>query len=576
MAAPTDLPRGLDAAHHRHLDIHEDEIEAFPRDALDSLGPVAGQFHAKTQKTQQPLGHGAVDRIVLHQKDAAPIDGLSIGFGLPALGRPPFAGPRLGHRQLEPEGASVAQGAADSDTSAEALGDPPADGEAEPCPAIAAGGRAVDLAELAEQHRHGLLGDADPGVGDLDPEAVRRAEPACHHDRALRRELHGVPCQVDQELPQPRGVRPYLDRREVDPQGHAARVHAGRQHRAEGVRDLGQRDAMGLELHLARLELGEVEDVGDDLEQMIARLTHHGEEAPLVGRHRRSGQELRGADDAVQGCPDLVAHGGEEGGFRPARRPGPQGDGAVALAQEGELAAHTGDQAHLDHEKDDDPGEPHDKGGDVHAQHGLESSHLFAGIDPRGAQRRVGDQHQRIGALHHGLDPRLQGDEIAPRQLRRGGGQRVHRVGQGQDLASGLRRVVADVLRGVELDREVAFVQERGATVEDVVGLHDRRQVGGVAGQENLVDDRPQAGRLPVGLEGGPHGILADAVLHRPSAFVEEAEEVDCAEEQQDADAAKHRQAAPQGARGGPVRAAAPAVHPPTSMDFTCQTERLK
>ena len=85
----------------------------------------------------------------------------------------------------------------------------------------------------------GLVGDAESGVGDLDAEPVRFAAPAAHSHRAPGRELHRVAGQVHQKLPQTRGIRPHFQRREVDPQGNAARVHTGREHAAKAVRDLG-------------------------------------------------------------------------------------------------------------------------------------------------------------------------------------------------------------------------------------------------------------------------------------------------------------------------------------------------
>jgi hypothetical protein len=54
------------------------------------------------------------------------------------------------------------------------------------------------------------------------------------------------------------------------------------QHVDRGVDRLGQRELRVLELELARLDLGQVEDVVDDLQQRVARAADHRGVAALL------------------------------------------------------------------------------------------------------------------------------------------------------------------------------------------------------------------------------------------------------------------------------------------------------
>ncbi len=74
-----------------------------------------------------------------------------------------------------------------------------------------------------------------------------------------------------------------------------------------------------VELELAGLHLGEVEDVVDDRHQRLAGATHGLRESLLLRRQAGVEQQLRHADHAVHRRADLVAHVGQELGLH-ARR----------------------------------------------------------------------------------------------------------------------------------------------------------------------------------------------------------------------------------------------------------------
>ena len=92
-----------------------------------------------------------------------------------------------------------------------------------------------------------------------------------------------------------------------------------RSDRGDGV---VQVEIRGIEVDLAGLDLGEVEQVVDQREQGVARVLHDAEELPLLGRERTVERELGHADDAVHRGADLVTHVREEIALRAIRAVG--------------------------------------------------------------------------------------------------------------------------------------------------------------------------------------------------------------------------------------------------------------
>ena len=71
-----------------------------------------------------------------------------------------------------------------------------------------------------------------------------------------------------------------------------------------------------LQLQLAGLDLGEIEDVVDDLQQGIAGAADRVRKATLAVSELRLQQQLRHAQHAVHRGPDLMAHVGQELGLQ--------------------------------------------------------------------------------------------------------------------------------------------------------------------------------------------------------------------------------------------------------------------
>jgi hypothetical protein len=168
-------------------------------------------------------------------------------------------------------------------------------------------------------------GDTDAGVADgevePDPSIVCRLRFRRHREQdvALLGELHRVAEQVDDDLAQPGHVADdgrraalvddvkQLDtrRRSLGAQEIECRLHALLEHQG-----------LMLQLELPRLDLGEVEDVVDDAQEGLAAGADRRGEVALLGGQGGVEEQAGHADHRVHRGPDLVAHGGEEGGLR--------------------------------------------------------------------------------------------------------------------------------------------------------------------------------------------------------------------------------------------------------------------
>ncbi len=99
--------------------------------------------------------------------------------------------------------------------------------------------------------------------------------------------------------------------------------------------EIAQIEHRRVQLHLPGLDLGKVEDVVDDRKQRFGRGSDGLGKAALALVQRGAGEKFGHAEDAVHRRADLVAHVGEELGFRTARilgrvpRSGQFGDGRL-------------------------------------------------------------------------------------------------------------------------------------------------------------------------------------------------------------------------------------------------------
>jgi hypothetical protein len=150
----------------RHVDVHQDDVEAAARRLGHGLLAVVGRLDLAADQGQQGRADLAVHRMVVDQQDA----GRARGRGRPRLAG--VVGLDLGRLQLQPEGRAVAQGAVETDLAAHQLDQRLADRQPQARAAIGPAGRAVDLAEALEQPTLPLDGDADTGVDDFELQPV--------------------------------------------------------------------------------------------------------------------------------------------------------------------------------------------------------------------------------------------------------------------------------------------------------------------------------------------------------------------------------------------------------------------
>ena len=135
-------------------------------------------------------------------------------------------------------------------------------------------------------------------------------------------ELDGVGEQVEQHLFDARRVQPHalwhvlLD---VDVQRQAL-AHGLRAHqRLDAVHQAAQVDLADQQRQAARFELGHVEDVVEDLQQVVGRLGGGAQVVELLRIEPGLAQQREHAEQALERRADLVAHVGQEGALGAVR-----------------------------------------------------------------------------------------------------------------------------------------------------------------------------------------------------------------------------------------------------------------
>ena len=139
-----------------------------------------------------------------------------------------------------------------------------------------------------------LRGHADAGVGDAEDDPVAPAvvsRPGLETDLAVLGELGGVGEQVEQHLAHARHVRVHaVDvRRAVHLQDVLVLLDEGMDGGLDVVHQVAHVEGLEVQLHLAGLDLRQVEDVVDEGEEVLARgvdLLQVGDEVVLAGAPR--------------------------------------------------------------------------------------------------------------------------------------------------------------------------------------------------------------------------------------------------------------------------------------------------
>src|SRR5882757_6438641 len=240
------------------------------------------------------------------------------------IGRTRANASRLFLRQHKGKGAALAVVAFEFDLSAERFGELLAQVQPEPGAFLARLRPCIHhLAEGREQLR--LVFGTDPQAGvlhaDLHTDFERSASASlapfrADADAAALGELDRIVGEVDDDLAQgapvgAHGKALWHRHREFQTLGLCLRA----QRCADLVDHFLAIDRDEVQFHFARFDLGEIEQVVDEREQVLCAGLHRAQLLLLVGveRPRELHQEGPGkADDRVQGRAQLVAHAGEK------------------------------------------------------------------------------------------------------------------------------------------------------------------------------------------------------------------------------------------------------------------------
>ena len=314
--------------HDRHLDIHEHHVDiARPVPQLPQRRfAIGGQADRGAEIRQRPFDHAQVDGVVVHGQDAQTRQGKRCRRGRLGAGREGWSRRFSLQGQFEPEGAALAGQAVGADLAAHLLDQMLADGESEAGAAKAAGDAGIPLVEGLKKLAQHIGSDADAGVAN--DEAQPHGALAGGHGRhgqvdfALLGELDGVADKVDQDLLDPMVIAPqhaqWLRRaphHEVQALGLGEVAHQA----LDPVQQRVQAEGLLVDDQFTGLDLGQVENVIDDVQQIAASLAHHADHGTLILGERLVFQQLGETENGVHGRAQFVAHVGQEPGLRLAR-----------------------------------------------------------------------------------------------------------------------------------------------------------------------------------------------------------------------------------------------------------------
>ena len=230
------------------------------------------------------------------------------------------------HDEIEPEQAAFAGAAVDPDVAAHQAHQLAADRE----PEAGAAEPALRLADLLERAEDAvdLVGrDADAAVFDFETQRGLRsaASDASHAQSHLAAvgEFHRVAEQVEQHLAQALLVDPHCLRqlgghRQVEREI----LFLGLDSNDVGDRrqELDETDCARVQVELAGLDLGQIEHVVDQHQQMLAAVLDRAQAARLsIGQAGIALQDLGVAEHGVQWRSQLMAHAGQKDALRPVR-----------------------------------------------------------------------------------------------------------------------------------------------------------------------------------------------------------------------------------------------------------------
>ena len=195
---PANFANGGQAVHHRHLHVHQDQVEGPGFPGVHRLGAIldAGEQYAGCAKDQ--LHDPAVGGMVFGQQDPHAFQQGDASGGV--ISRPDLLGAAL-PRELQGEGEdrAAARAGVRRQLTAHGLGQGAGNGQAKSRAAETAGDGAIGLLKTTEEALTGVLVKANAGVGDVEGQArpgLARLSGDLQPDLPLSGELDGVAEQI--------------------------------------------------------------------------------------------------------------------------------------------------------------------------------------------------------------------------------------------------------------------------------------------------------------------------------------------------------------------------------------------
>ena len=319
------------------------------------LRDVDHRLRAPAQALHHAHEHLTGLSIRMHQQKAArtPIGG-HLGQGLRAVRHRVVAAHvqqvkgRYGHVQREVKPTALAQRAFHGQFTTHHRHQPVTDAQAQACATEAPGGRGLGLRKAAEDLLLVLGRDADAGVTHRPDHGhrprVMSDHPRRQHHFALLGELQRIAHQVHQHLLQPQRVA-HQDAGQagVDVEQQRQRLvqRVGRDDDREIAQQAFGGKGLGLEHHLAGLDLGEIEDVVEQRQQRTRGASGLLGVVGLTHRQRGFFEQGEHAQHGVHGRADFMAHVGQKPALGQRRLLG----GLAGLHQLGDVDAKAHDMA---------------------------------------------------------------------------------------------------------------------------------------------------------------------------------------------------------------------------------------
>jgi len=315
-----DPPGGLKAVHNRHLAIHQNQIHRRDPQHGQGLFTVGCLQYGMPLFLQGATGHQHINGIVLHHQHPGPAERcLFLHRLIGCSQRGCLLSTAAVKGDCHSKGTALTGPTDDADGAAHQLDQTTGDGQPQAGAAILAGGRAVGLHKRFKQPLQLSTGDADTGIPYQTAQqhltVILRLGPGPQGNGAVVGKLDCIGEQVQKNLTQPgqiSGQTDRINRLKTTDQQQPLGIGLGR-HQFKHLFQQGCRtERQLLQLNLAGINLGKVQDIVDDSQQQLTTGRNGIHITLLLIGKRGLGQQPGHADHAVHRSTDLMTHVGQK------------------------------------------------------------------------------------------------------------------------------------------------------------------------------------------------------------------------------------------------------------------------